>query len=463
MGFPEGFLWGTATASYQIEGAAAEDGRAPSVWDVFSRTPGKVLNGDTGDVATDHYHRWREDVAAMARLGVGAYRFSISWSRVLPGGAPNPKGIDFYSRLVDELLDHGIAPVATLYHWDLPQELEDAGGWPARDTAHRFADYAEHMGRALGDRVHTWTTLNEPWCSAFLGYASGVHAPGRTDPVDALKAAHHLNLGHGLANRALRGTVSPSAQHSVTLNLHHLRGEDEVVRRVDAVSNRVFLDPMLGRGYPADLRDDTAGLTDWSFVRDGDEDAVAAPLDVLGVNYYSPTLVRTWDGTSPREHADGHRQGAATPFVGCEDVEFAEQPGPYTAMGWPIDATGMEELLLRLHREYPGTPLMVTENGAAFDDEAAADGGVRDGRRVAYLRDHIAAVGRAIDGGADVRGYFAWSLLDNFEWAYGYSKRFGLIRVDYPTGERTWKDSAFWYRDAIAAHGATIDASRSAE
>ncbi|GGV06949.1 beta-glucosidase [Actinomadura cremea] len=457
MRFPEGFLWGTATASYQIEGAAAEDGRAPSIWDAFSRTPGRVLDGDTGDVATDHYHRWREDVAAMARLGVGAYRFSISWSRVLPGGEPNAKGIDFYSRLVDELLDHGIAPVATLYHWDLPQDLEDAGGWPARDTAMRFADYAERMGRALGDRVHTWTTLNEPWCSAFLGYASGVHAPGRTDPVDALKAAHHLNLGHGLANRALRAVAAPSARHSVTLNLHHLRGEDEAVRRVDAVSNRVFLDPMLGRGYPDDLGRDTAGLTDWSFVRDGDEAAIAAPLDVLGVNYYSPTLVRTWDGTSPREHADGHRQGAASPFVGCGDVEFVRQPGPYTAMGWPIDATGMEELLLRLHREYPGTPLMVTENGAAFDDEVE-EGGVRDERRVAYLRDHIAAVGRAVGAGADVRGYFAWSLLDNFEWAYGYSKRFGLIHVDYPTGERTWKDSAFWYRDAIAARGATIDA-----
>ncbi|OLT25926.1 beta-glucosidase [Actinomadura sp. CNU-125] len=457
MGFPEGFLWGTATASYQIEGAAAEDGRAPSIWDTFSRTPGKVLDGDTGDVATDHYHRWREDVAAMARLGVGAYRFSISWSRVLPGGVPNRKGIDFYSRLVDELLDHGIAPVATLYHWDLPQDIEDAGGWPARDTANRFADYAERLGRALGDRVHTWTTLNEPWCSAFLGYAAGVHAPGRTDPVDALKAAHHLNLAHGMANRALREVVAPSALHSVTLNLHHLRGEDEAVRRVDAVSNRVFLDPMLGRGYPGDLKSDTADLTDWSFVRDGDEETIAAPLDVLGVNYYSPTLVRTYDGTSPREYADGHRQGAATPFVGCDDVEFAVQPGPYTAMGWPIDATGMDELLLRLHREYPGVPLMVTENGAAFDDEVAADGGVRDARRVAYLRDHIAAVGRAIGAGADVRGYFAWSLLDNFEWAYGYSKRFGIIRVDYPTGERTWKDSAFWYRDTIAANGAKIN------
>jgi beta-glucosidase len=451
MGFPDGFLWGAATAAYQIEGAAQEDGRAPSIWDTFSHTPGKVLNGDTGDVATDHYHRWQEDVATMAALGIGAYRFSISWSRVLPGGTPNQKGLDFYSRLVDELLEHGIAPIATLYHWDLPQDLEDAGGWPERDTARRFADYAERIGRVLGDRVHTWTTLNEPWCSAFLGYASGVHAPGRTDPAAALAAAHHLNLAHGLAVRALRGVTPPSARHSVTLNLHHLRGDAEAVRQVDAVSNRVFLDPMLGRGYPGDLLEDTASITDWGFVRDGDEAIIAAPLDVLGVNYYSPTLVRVWDGTSPREHADGHRQGAASPFVGCDRVEFAEQPGPYTAMGWPIDATGMEELLLRLRREYPDTPLMVTENGAAFDD-APEDGRVRDVRRIDYLRDHIAAVERASDAGADVRGYFAWSLLDNFEWAYGYSRRFGLVHVDYPTGKRTWKDSAHWYRDTIATH-----------
>ncbi|MER7544855.1 GH1 family beta-glucosidase [Actinomadura sp.] len=451
MGFPEGFLWGAATAAYQIEGAAQEDGRAPSIWDTFSHTPGKVLNGDTGDVATDHYHRWQEDVATMAALGLGAYRFSISWSRVLPDGTPNQKGLDFYSRLVDELLDHGIAPVATLYHWDLPQDLEDAGGWPERDTARRFADYAERIGRVLGDRVHTWTTLNEPWCSAFLGYAAGVHAPGRVDPAAALAAAHHLNLAHGLAVRALRGVTSPTARHSVTLNLHHLRGDAEAVRQVDAVANRVFLDPMLGNGYPADLLDDTASITDWGFVRDGDEAIIAAPLDVLGVNYYSPTLVRVWDGTSPREHADGHRQGAATPFVGCDRVEFAEQPGPYTEMGWPIDAAGMEELLLRLHREYPHVPLMVTENGAAFADEVE-DGRVRDQRRIAYLRDHIAAVERACAAGADVRGYFAWSLLDNFEWAYGYSKRFGLVHVDYATGKRTWKDSAHWYRDTIATH-----------
>jgi beta-glucosidase len=435
----EDFVWGAATAAYQIEGAAQEDGRVPSIWDTYSRTPGRVLGGDTGDVATDHYHRWPEDVATMSALGLRAYRFSIAWPRI-----HDRRGVDFYSRLVDALLERGIAPVATLYHWDLPQELEDAGGWPVRDTALRFADYAERIGQVLGDRVHTWTTLNEPWCAAFLGYASGVHAPGRTEPAAALAAAHHLNLAHGLAAQVLPGRVS------VTLNLHHVRGDAEAVRRVDAVANRIFLGPMLQGGYPGDLLEDTARITDWSFVRDGDEAVIAAPLDVLGVNYYSPTLVRTWDGASPRATADGHGDGAASPWVGCDDVEFVRQPGPYTAMGWSVDATGLTELLLRLHHDHPGMPLMVTENGAAFEDRVDPDGRIRDQRRIDYLRDHIDAVGRAMTAGADVRGYFVWSLLDNFEWAYGYSKRFGIVHVDYPTQRRTWKDSARWYRDAIS-------------
>ncbi|MEV0401177.1 GH1 family beta-glucosidase [Actinoallomurus sp. NPDC050550] len=434
------FLWGAATASYQIEGAAREDGRVPSIWDTYSHTPGRVLNGDTGDVAADHYHRWPEDVEIMRELGLGAYRFSIAWPRI-----HDQRGIDFYSRLVDALIERGIKPVATLYHWDLPQELEDAGGWTARDTAYRFAEYAERIGAALGDRVHLWTTLNEPWCSAFLGYGSGVHAPGRTDPVAALTAAHHLNLAHGLAARVLPGHVS------VTLNLHHVRGEDDdAVRQVDAVANRVFLGPMLDGAYPADLLDDTRELTDWSFVKDGDEATSKAPLEVLGVNYYSPTLVRRWDGVSSRDTADGHGDGTASPWVGCDDIDFVRQPGPYTEMGWPIDATGLTELLLRVHRDHPGVPLMITENGAAFDDHVDADGRVRDQRRIDYLRDHFAAVGRAREAGADVRGYFVWSLLDNFEWAYGYSKRFGIVHVDYATQKRTWKDSAHWFRDVIA-------------
>jgi beta-glucosidase len=460
---PDDFLWGAATAAYQIEGAVHEHARGESIWDVFSHTPGRTRGGDTGDVAADHYHRWHEDVALMRDFGIRAYRFSISWPRVQPGGSGplEPRGTAFYDRLVDALLEAGIAPVVTLYHWDLPQPLEDAGGWPARETALRFADHAAALGEVLGDRVHTWTTLNEPWCSAFLGYASAVHAPGRTSPADALAAAHHLNLGHGLAVAALRGVVEPGAQVSVTLNLHHVRGarpdDADAVRRVDAVANRVFLGPVLGDGYPADLLADTRSRTDWSYVRPGDEPAIRAEssggIDLLGVNYYSPTLVRQWDGQSARSMYDGHGRSDRSPWVGCGDVEFLAQPGPHTAMGWPVDASGMTELLLRLHRDHPGMPLVVTENGAAFDDRVDPDGRVRDDARIAYLRDHVAAVDAAVAAGADVRGYFIWSLLDNFEWAYGYSKRFGIVHVDYATQRRTPKDSALWYRDLLAGIG----------
>lgn len=456
--FPENFLWGTATAAYQVEGAAFEDGRGPSIWDTFSHTPGLVANGDTGDVACDHYHRLEEDLNILADLGVGAYRFSISWPRVLPGAGDriNQPGLDFYNRLVDGLRARDIAPVATLYHWDLPQELEDAGGWPNRDTALRFGEYARRMGEELGDRVHTWITLNEPWCSAYLGYASGVHAPARTDAAAALAAVHHLNLGHGLAARALREVIDPAAKISVTLNLHHVRGESEkdaeAVRRTDALANRAFLGPMLDGAYPRDLIDDTASVTDWSFVKDGDEATAAAPLDLLGVNYYNPVLVRLWDGTSERDQADGHANGAASPWIACDDIDFVRQPGPYTEMGWNIDETGLTELLLRLHRDYPDLPLMITENGAAFPDVVSDDGHIHDEQRVNYLHRHLTAVTEAIEGGADVQGYFLWSLMDNFEWAHGYAKRFGIVRVDHDTQVRTWKDSAHWYRDVVAAN-----------
>ncbi|MFI6158996.1 GH1 family beta-glucosidase [Micromonospora haikouensis] len=457
--FPEGFVWGSATASYQIEGAATEDGRGPSIWDTYSHTPGRTLNGDTGDVAADHYHRWAEDLGHIAELGLSAYRFSISWPRVQPGGsgAFNRAGLDFYSRLVDGLLERGVRPVATMYHWDLPQELEDAGGWPARDTALRFQEYAAGIVAALGDRVHTWTTFNEPWCSAYLGYGSGVHAPGRTEPAGALAAVHHLNLAHGLAGRVVR-ELAPAAELSVTLNLHVVRpasgsaADADAVRRIDALANRAFLGPLLDGAYPADLLADTAKVTDWSFVRDGDERTIAVPLDVLGVNYYSTTLVRAWDGVSARSDNDGHGSSAHTPWVGADDVDFLPQPGPYTAMGWNIEPAGLTELLLRLHREHPGLPLMITENGAAFDDVVTPDGRVHDERRLDYLYRHIDAVGAAMDAGADVRGYFVWSLLDNFEWAWGYDRRFGIIRVDYDTQERIWKDSAHWYR-ALTATG----------
>jgi beta-glucosidase len=461
MTFPADFLWGTATAAYQIEGAAAEDGRGPSIWDTYSHTPGKTLNGDTGDVACDHYHLWREDLDHIVALGLDAHRLSISWPRVQPDGrgALNQAGVDYYKQLLDGLRERGVRPVVTLYHWDLPQELENAGGWPARDTALRFADYAEHMARELGDRVHMWTTLNEPWCSAYLGYAAGVHAPGRTEPAGALAAVHHLNLGHGLAVRAIRGE-HPDAQVSLTLNLHVVRSVDpesdadrDAARTIDAIANRAFLGPVLDGAYPEDLLADTAHITDWSFVQDGDTAAAQAPLDALGVNYYSTQLVRYAAPGAGGSTDDGHASGAGSPWVGADRVEFVRPPGPYTAMGWNIDPSGMTELLTGLARTYPELPLMITENGAAFADEVSADGAVHDPQRIDYLDRHIAAVGDAIDAGVDVRGYFAWSLLDNFEWSYGNDRRFGLIYVDYPTQKRIWKDSATWYRDLISRRG----------
>ncbi|MFJ3582522.1 GH1 family beta-glucosidase [Streptomyces sp. NPDC090127] len=448
--FPDGFRWGAATAAYQIEGAAAEDGRTPSIWDTFSRTPGKVRNGDTGDIAADHYHRVREDVALMKELGLTDYRFSLSWPRVQPTGRGPAvqKGLDFYRGLADELLDAGIRPVATLYHWDLPQELEDAGGWPERATAERFAEYAGLAAEALGDRIATWTTLNEPWCAAFLGYGSGVHAPGRTDDAAALRAAHHLNLAHGLAARALRAAVPASAELSLTLNLHAIRAlsdspEDRnAARRIDAVGNRIFLDPVFHGRLPADLVEDTAPITDWSFVRDGDLEVISTPIDSLGVNYYAPSVVGAGVSESP------------SPWPGApERVRFEPAPGPRTAMDWPVDADGLYELLVRLRDELPGVPLVITENGAAYDDYADPEGAVHDPERVAYLDAHLAAAHRALADGVDLRGYFLWSLLDNFEWAYGYGKRFGIVHVDFPSQRRTPKDSARWYAEVIRRGG----------
>ncbi|AVH94415.1 MULTISPECIES: GH1 family beta-glucosidase [Streptomyces] len=453
--FPPGFLWGAATAAYQIEGAAAEDGRTPSIWDTFSHTPGRVFEGHTGDVAVDHYHRFREDVALMSELGLNAYRFSVSWSRVQPTGRGPAvqKGLDFYRALVDELLAAGIEPALTLYHWDLPQELEDAGGWPERSTAERFAEYAGIVADAVGDRVSRWTTLNEPWCSAFLGYGSGVHAPGRTDPVAALRAAHHLNLGHGLAVQALRAALPAGRpqQLSVSLNLHEVRpltgsaGDLDAVRRIDAVGNRIWLGPMLEGAYPEDLLADTAHLTDWSFVRDGDAAAAKQPLDLLAINYYAPTLVAEVAEGAEKPQDDGHGDSEHSPWPGADRVAFHRAPGERTAMGWPVDAGALYDLLKRVSAAYPGLPLVISENGAAYEDVVAPDGSVHDPERAAYVHAHLEAVHRAMADGVDVRGYFLWSLLDNFEWAYGYAKRFGAVRVDYDTLERTPKSSARWY------------------
>jgi beta-glucosidase len=442
--FPTGFLWGAATAAYQIEGSTTVDGRGQSIWDTFSHTPGRVDGGDTGDVAAEHYRNFRADVALMAELGLPAYRFSGGV------GPANAAGLDHYERLVDELLGHDITPVLTLYHWDLPQELEDAGGWGERDTAARFADYAVLVAERLGDRVPSWTTLNEPWCSAFLGYASGEHAPGRTDPALALRAAHHLLLAHGLGTEALRGALPAGTQVSITLNLSAVMPgatspeATAAVRRIDGLANRLFLDPLFRGHYPADVLRDTAAVTDWSFVSDEDLAVIDTPIDLLGINYYTPTLVDV-----------GPPVAGPSPWPACGDVRFVRQPGPATAMGWAIDAQGLRAVVHRVHEEYAPVPLMITENGAAFDDELGADG-VRDHERISYLRDHLAVVHEAIEAGVDLRGYFVWSLLDNFEWAYGYSKRFGIVHVDYPTQRRVWKDSAYWYRQVISTNGIDI-------
>lgn len=435
LGFPDGFVWGTATASYQIEGAVTAGGRAPSIWDTFSHKPGAVHNGDNGDVADDHYHRYREDVGLLADLGVTHYRFSLAWPRLQPDGKGpiNTEGLDFYQRLVDELLAHDIQPWVTLYHWDLPQTLEDAGGWPARDTAQRFADYAAMTHGKLHDRIRHWTTLNEPWCSAFLA------------------AAHHLMFGHGLAVAAMRAQDGDS-QLGITVNLTPVSPATEepadvdAARRVDAVSNRLFLDALLRGRYPADLSADVAMISDFGFVQPGDEAVIAAPLDFLGVNYYFRETVRFGTGApSDNPHARA--------WVGSTDVEPVRTGLPTTAMGWEIDPTGLYDVLSWVHREYGPVPIYVTENGAAFDDDAEADGSIRDDDRITFLDSHFRATLRAIDDGADIRGYFVWSLLDNFEWAYGYAKRFGLIHVDYATQVRTPKASARWFAEVTRRNG----------
>jgi beta-glucosidase len=454
---PPDFLFGAATAAYQIEGAAREGGRTASIWDTFCHTPGKVVEGHTGDVACDHYHRHAEDVALMSSLGLKAYRFSTSWPRVLPGGRgpANQRGLDFYRRLVDDLLAAGIEPWLTLYHWDLPQEIEDAGGWPVRDTAERFAEYALVLHDALGDRVTRWTTLNEPWCSAFLGYASGDHAPGRTDAADALAAAHHLLLGHGLAASALSAR---GAEVGITLNLYavspagNTQGDLDAVRRIDGLANRYFLDPVLKGEYPADVRADLAEITDFGFVRDGDLQAIRAPLAMLGINYYSRHVVGAPVGPSEPYW----RKPRAWP--GSYQVRFTHRGVPRTAMDWEIDAPGLVEVLRRVAADYPAVPLYITENGAAFDDKIGPDDTVDDPERVAYLDAHLRACAEAIAAGVPLKGYFAWSLMDNFEWAWGYTRRFGMVYVDYDNDQRRIpKSSAAWYADVVQRGGLSGD------
>ncbi|MDQ1645306.1 MAG: beta-glucosidase [Cryptosporangiaceae bacterium] len=431
--FPPGFLFGVATAAYQIEGAVDEDGRGPSIWDTFAHTPGRIKNGDTGDVACDHYHRYAEDVELISGLGAGAYRFSIGWPRLQPGGRGpvNPGGAAFYDRLVDALLAKGIAPYVTLYHWDLPQELEDAGGWMNRDTAERFGEYAELAYGVLGDRVTSWITLNEPFVTTSHGYALGVHAPGRTLMEAAFPVAHHQLLGHGLATRAL--TAAGAASVGITQNMAPCWPADpdsEADRaaaiRLDGLHNRTYADPVLLGRYP----DDLAGLypgADLDVIRPGDLETIAAPIAFLGVNYYFPNRVR-----ATPDH----------PF-GFEEMRV---PGaPQTSFGWSVVPEAFTELLTSLRDRYPGLPpIYITENGCAYPDEIHAE------RRIDYLRSHLGAVAAAVEQGVDIRGYFCWSLMDNFEWAEGYGQRFGLVNVDYATQDRTPRDSYRWYQQLIA-------------
>ncbi|SNX65126.1 beta-glucosidase [Streptomyces sp. TLI_55] len=436
---PDDFLWGTATAAYQIEGAVTEDGRSPSIWDTFSHTPGKVANGDTGDIACDHYHRWREDIGLMRQLGANAYRLSVAWPRVVPGGdgPVNAKGLAFYDELIDGLLAAGITPSVTLYHWDLPQTLQDRGGWPERETAEHFAAYASVVSERLGDRVHHWTTLNEPLCSAWIGHLEGTMAPGWTDLTAAVRASYHLLLGHGLAAQAIRA-AAPGARIGIVNNLSTIHAATDrpadlrAARRMDGHTNRWWLDPVHGRGFPADMRE-VYGVE--LPEKPGDLETIAAPLDWLGLNYYFPqTIADDPDGPAPY-------------------VRSVRRDGvPRTGMDWEIDASGIETLLLRLTDEYGARKLYVTENGSAYPDVVRPDGTVHDPERQDYLTRHLAACASAARKGAPLAGYFAWSLLDNFEWAYGYDKRFGLVHVDYRTQTRTIKGTGHRYAEIIRAH-----------
>ncbi|WP_422740530.1 GH1 family beta-glucosidase [Micromonospora sp. WMMD729] len=437
---PPDFLWGVATAAYQIEGAVDVDGRAPSIWDTFSATPGKVDNGDTGAVACDHYHRWPEDLALLRRLGVDAYRFSVAWPRVMPEGVGrvNAAGLDFYDRLVDTLLADGVRPFVTLYHWDLPQALQDAGGWPERATAEAFADYAAVVAGRLGDRVADWNTVNEPLCVCWIGHLEGTMAPGERDLTRAVHASHHVLLGHGLATQAIRANAARPASVGLVVNLSPIepatdRPEDvAAARRADGHVNRWWLDPIHGRGYPADMVE-TYGVE--PPVRGDDLAVIATPTDFLGVNYYFRQLVVD-DPTGPAPYAK------QVPVPGSVQ----------TAMGWEMYAPGLERLLVDVHEQYRPARIIVTESGSAWHDEVTAEGTVEDKERTDHLEQHLAACASAVARGVPLEGYFVWSLLDNFEWAYGYDKRFGLVHVDYATQRRTVKASGLRYAELIRAH-----------
>lgn len=454
MRFPDGFVWGAATAAFQIEGANQADGRGRSIWDELCDRPGAILDGSDGSVACDHYNRWPEDLDIVANLGLTAYRFSIAWPRIAPlgDGVIEQRGLDFYSRLVDGMLERGITPYATLYHWDLPQALQDSGGWTNRETALRFADYASVVHEHLRDRVPFWSTLNEPWCSAFLGYASGEHAPGRTDPAEAISAVHHLMLAHGLGIQVMRANGGDS-QLGIVLNMYDVQpasqspADLDAARRLDGQQNRWYLDALYRGAYPQDIVDDYRAFTDFAFVSEGDAECIAEPVDFLGINYYSSFMTRGL--AEPAEVPGG---GRPTPWVGCADVEFVDRGLAKTHMGWDVIPDGLTATLQRVARDYPVSSIYIMENGAAYPDEVT-DGRVHDVDRAEYIDQHLKASHSAVSAGVPLHGYFVWSLLDNFEWAWGYERRFGVVRVDYETQERIVKDSALAYSAIARANG----------
>ncbi len=445
--FPDHFTWGAATSSYQIEGAPAADGKGESIWDRFTHTPGNIWNGENGDLACNHYHLYPDDVQLMADLGLQSYRFSISWPRIFPagGGKPNQKGMDFYRRLVDLLLQHGIKPAVTLYHWDLPQALQDTGGWANRDTARYFEHYAAYVFENLDLPVDLWVTLNEPWVSAFLGHALGVHAPGENDFSKALRVSHHLLLAHGLAVRSFRESGRKNEPIGITLNLapvHPASDSDadkNQARRADGFMNRWFLDPVFTGTYPRDMVEIFSRSFEMPVIIEEDGAIISSPVDFLGVNNYTRIVVR----------------------AGSSDDDFMGSPvnppdAEYTEMGWEIYPQGIYELLIRLHNEYQPPKLYITENGAAFADEVNEFGEINDSQRIDYLQAYIREAWNALQEGVPLEGYYAWSLLDNFEWSFGYSRRFGLVYVDFSTLQRIPKNSAYWYRDLISRNGLEV-------
>ncbi len=449
LDFPEGFIWGASTAAYQIEGAASADGKGPSIWDTFSHTPSKVRGGDTGDIACDSYHRYPEDIALMASLGLSSYRFSISWPRVQPGGRgpANTKGLDYYRAVLDELALHGIAATVTLYHWDLPQALQDVGGWAVRDTAERFAEYAALTAAALGDRVTRWITLNEPQVASTNGYRTGDHAPGLRDGAAAAAATHHLLLAHGLAAQALRS--AGAAEVGISLDVHPVRvlgdaGSEAMEQGrliTDAAANGMYLEPVLHGRYP--VHAPQVLLPPPSLVADGDLETISQPLDFLGLNYYSPIFLRAGDPADLRRLELPAR--CQVPGV----VEYRPQTLERTNMGWLVDPSGLHQILVEVSEQAPGLPLYVTENGRAAEDYVNQEGEVNDVERVRYLHMHLEAAARAIKDGANLAGYFVWSLLDNFEWGWGYQKRFGIVFVDFGTQRRIPKSSAHFYSGVV--------------